>query len=141
MDEDNARELLDQLAECEDRINSLVRDKDSSVKASLTPEEERALKTVADREAEYVAEMKPLFDAARETEAKLRLQIQKAIVELGRSVKGGRKTGVFVKGRSAVDVKGLEGYGKAHPEVLDFITTGDPSVTIRNNPKAGEGMF
>lgn len=71
------------------------------------------------------AEFKPAMDAARET-------VEQYVLASGKSVKAGGLHAIVMAGRTSWDTKALDGYAVAHPEVLKFRKTGNPSVTIRN---------
>ena len=62
----------------------------------------------------------------------LREQIKAAVIANGATVKGSMYQAVYVKGRDSWDTKALDGYAAAHPEIIQFRTTGNPSVTIRS---------
>ena len=62
---------------------------------------------------------------------KLETDIKNAIIVRGESLKATTLHAVWAKGRETWDGKGLAGYAIAHPEVLAFKKTGEPSVSIR----------
>lgn len=61
--------------------------------------------------------------------------IKEYVLTVGYTVKGDHHMAVYSKGRTSWDTKSLEGYAKAHPELLVFKSEGKPSVSIR---KAGK---
>jgi len=63
--------------------------------------------------------------------AELSVQVKTEVVAHGASVKGAFLHAVFANGRVSWDNKKLDGYSKAHPEILDFRKEGAPSVSLR----------
>ena len=57
--------------------------------------------------------------------------IRDEVVKLGTSIKGSRLHAVWNKARVTWDNKSLEGYGVAHPEIFNFRSEGQPTVSIR----------
>ena len=120
----NAAELLEQLANVEAQAALINIHFDDLRKAILTEEIQAQL---AEIEAERAETMKSVA-AGLET---IRQQVKDAVLANGATVKGSMFQAVYVKGRDIWDVKALDGYAAAHPEILPFRTTGSPSVTIR----------
>lgn len=57
--------------------------------------------------------------------------IKESVLSIGEAAKGAFLQAVFIKGRVSWDTKGLDGYAVAHPEILVFKKTGEPSVSIK----------
>jgi hypothetical protein len=90
-----------------------------------TPEE--VTKNIADIRDEF----KPRFDAMQKDLSALEKKLKDEVKERGEKFVGEDLQIVYSKGSEKVDIAGLKGYAKVHPEVLDFITPGTPSATIR----------
>ena len=121
----NAVELLEQLAQAEAQaqlINIRYQELRDSI---LTPEIKAQL-------AEIDAEQEQAGAAIKAGIETLREQIKAAVIANGATVKGSMYQAVYVKGRDSWDTKALDGYAAAHPEIIQFRTTGNPSVTIRS---------
>ena len=121
----NAQELLEQLAQAEAQaqlINIRYQELRDSI---LTPEIKAQL-------AEIDAEQEQAGAAIKAGIETLREQIKAAVIANGSTVKGSMFQAVYVKGRDSWDTKALDGYAAAHPEIMPFRTTGNPSVTIRS---------
>lgn len=105
--------LLDEIAlqkqECIDRVLAPVKDQLDSI------EEEFAVRT-----AHVSDEIAALTN-----------RIKTAVLQHGSTVRGRFLQAVWSKGRAKWDTRALQGYAKAHPEVLEFYQEGDPSVSIR----------
>ena len=121
----SAQELLEQLANVEAQAQIINIHFDDLRKNILTPEIQAQL---AEIEAERAETMKSVA-AGIET---LREQIKAAVIANGSTVKGSMFQAIYVKGRDSWDTKALDGYAAAHPEIIQFRTTGNPSVTIRS---------
>ena len=121
----SAQELLEQLANVEAQAQIINIHFDDLRKNILTEEIQAQL---AEIEAERAETMKSVA-AGIET---LREQIKAAVIANGSTVKGSMFQAVYVKGRDSWDTKALDGYAAAHPEIIQFRTTGNPSVTIRS---------
>ena len=121
----SAQELLEQLANVEAQAQIINIHFDDLRKNILTPEIQAQL---AEIEAERAETMKSVA-AGIET---LREQIKAAVIANGSTVKGSMFQAVYVKGRDSWDTKALDGYAAAHPEIIQFRSTGNPSVTIRS---------
>lgn len=57
--------------------------------------------------------------------------IKESVLSIGEPVKGEFLQAIFIKGRVSWDTKGLDGYAVAHPEILIFKKTGEPSVSLK----------
>ncbi len=109
----HAFELLEQLANVEAQAALINLHFDDLRAKVLTPEIQAEL---AEIEAERAETMKAVA-AGMET---LREQVKSAVIHEGATVIGTMFQAVYMKG-----------YAKVHPEVLEFIETGTPSVSIR----------
>ena len=118
-------ELLDQLADVEDGKVAIRLFVDEQKDKLIPAEVKQAI-------ADLDSEVSPRLAAMDERIAELTEQIKQAVIAAGDSIKGGRKTAVFTKGRTSWDSRGLDGYAVAHPEINVFRKTGEPSVSIRN---------
>ena len=58
-------------------------------------------------------------------------KIKEEVLKFGATVTGQFKQAVYSKGRAIWDTKGLGGYAVAHPEIVTFLKTGEPSISIR----------
>lgn len=63
--------------------------------------------------------------------AELEHKVRNAALSLKGSIKGNLGQVVYSKGRVSYDVKSLDAYAVANPQVLAFRKEGDPSVSIR----------
>ena len=77
------------------------------------------------------AEFTPRLTAASDKFTALEAQIKDTVKAQGKSEKGDRWQFVYAKGRTSWDTKALDGYAAAHPEIEQFKTVGEPSVSIR----------
>jgi hypothetical protein len=90
---------------------------------------------VATNIADIQEEFKPQLDAIAKDLATLEKKLKEEVKERGEKFVGVHLQLVYSKGSEKVDIAGLKGYAKVHPEVLDFITPGTPSTTIRKVAK------
>jgi hypothetical protein len=58
----------------------------------------------------------------------LKNDVNDSVLTEEKTIKGEKYTVSYVKGRSSWDGKKLDGYAAAHPEILQFKTTGNPST-------------
>jgi len=106
--------------------------------------------TIEERQAEHQAEVDKILTPAmrrkikeldaslaqdledvRAEEARITAIVKDNVVKLGETVKGLSLQAVWAKGRVKWNDDKLNGYAAAHPEILAFRDTGDPSVSIR----------
>ncbi len=87
-------------------------------------------KEVVDALAELEAEYQGKVSAVDSNIEKLKKEITAEVLQVGKSVKGLHLQAVWGKGRTSWDTGALDGYGAAHPEILQFKKVGEPSVTI-----------
>lgn len=57
--------------------------------------------------------------------------IKNEVLNRGETVKGEKLMAVWAKGRTSWNTKALDGYAASRPEILQFKTVGEPSVSIR----------
>lgn len=74
----------------------------------------------------------------REVMSAIEARVKDLVLELGETVKGDQLMAVWTKPRVSWDVKSLDGYAAAHPEILPFRHTGQPSVSIRPVRRDGD---
>ena len=63
--------------------------------------------------------------------AVMKMQIQQAVLEIGKTVRGSALMAVYSKGRVTWDTRALDGFAAAYPELLPFRRQGEASVTFR----------
>ena len=122
-------EKLDQLAEFHAQRDVLNMDKQAAIDSLFTPEIKAQL-------AEIEAEFGDKAQAVIENVATLESEIKAAVLMHGETIRGSRLMAVWSKGRAAWDDKGLMGYAKAHPELMELRKQGEPSISIRAHGKA-----
>lgn len=123
-DADDVAALLAELTETQDMVAALQVEYEEMREAAITPAVRAELEAID-------AELGERLRHGRSRAETLTARIKEAVVEIGDTVKGGRQMAVFNEGRVSVDVKGLEGYAVAHPEVRRFIKRNKPYVTLR----------
>jgi hypothetical protein len=131
VEEEQVRQKLNELAMVEMEAEALAKKKDEAKLGALDDMERQVLKAIESRnkdiDAEFVQEEKALVSH----ESALRVEIQKGVEDLARTVKGLARMAVYTAPKDLVDVKQLKGYAAAHPEVLPFFSKSKPSVSIR----------
>ncbi len=115
---------LDQLAEYMFQRDLIGIHKQEAIDAILTPEIKAQL-------ADIDAEFKLQSLAVDENIDALTAEVKDRVAFDGITYKGAHLQAVFSKGRESVDMKLFKGYAAAHPEVMAFVKTGEPSVSIR----------
>ena len=88
---------------------------------------------VAQALADIDTEFSPKETLVSEKIEELEEQIKKAVLEAGKSVKGGSHHAVFTNGRVTWETKGLDGLIVAFPDLEKFRKVGQPSVSIRKS--------
>ena len=117
--------LLDKLANTRNALAKVSADRAALVEAAMPQE-------VKDRLAEIETEFSPILKEGAENAANIEKQIKAAVLEThGETVRGASLMAVWSKGRVSWDTKALDGYLKAHPELDEFRSEGEPSVSIR----------
>lgn len=117
--------LLDQLAEAQAQ-QDLLRMDYAAMRA-------RIMAPVQAEIAALDAEMLPKQQQIGQRIAELEAAVKAGVMAHGATVKGARLQAVYMKGRESWDTSKLGGYAAAHPEILQFRTFGQPSVSIRVN--------
>ena len=121
---DDIRALLDDLRETQLQLEVLRIERQEMYDAAMTPEVKAEIEAIN-------AELGPKLDAAEGRIRILRDKAKKLVIRYGQSVKAKGLHAVFNDGKTSWDTKGLEGYAKAHPEVLELRKVGKPSVALR----------
>jgi hypothetical protein len=113
--------MLNQLAD-------LIEQRDAVVAAHPLRERYLALKVeVADCEAAFAHATEAHYAQI----AGLKAQIEERVLDLGQTVKGAAWMAVWTRPRITYEVKLLEGFVLAHPELLAARRVGRPSVSIK----------
>ena len=120
----NTIEKLDQLADFRSQRDSINFQEDEAMKAAYPPE---LKKTLEDIEVEFAGRM----EIVNEKIAALEKEVKAEVLENGATVKGAYLQAVWNKGRVSWDIKALDGYIVAHPELEQLRKQGKPSVAIR----------
>jgi hypothetical protein len=77
------------------------------------------------------AEYEPLLEAAEANAATLEGEVKNDVLLRGESVDNEHFHAIYMKGRVSWDSEGIQDYARAHPDVLQFRKTGQPSVSLR----------
>jgi len=123
MNETEIKQLLDTLAENLTRRDLIELNKQLLIEDILTPE-------IKARIQEIETEFADKINGVNNTIAELETVIKKEVIEYGNSVEGMYLHAIY-NGKITWDTKSLDGYVKAHPELLEFCKRGEPSVSIR----------
>ena len=105
-------------------IDAIGQEKQALIDQVLTPE-------IKEKLAEIDAEFDPKVDEIAQQKSMLEAAIKQEILQAGRTVKGTYHSFVWSKPRVSWDTKALDGYALAHPEIQQFRTEGNPSVSVR----------
>ena len=105
-------------------IDAIGQEKQALIDEVLTPE-------IKEKLAEIDAEFDPKVDALAQQKSMLEADIKQEVLSAGRTVKGTYHSFVWSKPRVSWDTKALDGYATAHPEIQQFRTEGNPSVSVR----------
>lgn len=124
MTEEEIKVNLDMLANHQAQVEYLKLEKQQLIDEAIPAE-------IKQRLDEIEAEFSGKAEVAQATINSLTEAIKAAIIAHGATVKSEFYQAVYVKGRESWDGKSLKGYAAAHPEVLAFLTTGQPSVSLR----------
>lgn len=116
---------LDELASLRAAHDVLILQKQALIDTILT-EEIKA--EIAEIDAEFVDKHQAVSDKVNPLEA----EIKKAVIASGVTIKGAFLQAVWVKGHVNWNVKALDGYAAAHPEITPFREEGSPSCTLRS---------
>ena len=115
---------LNKLAEYRQQRSAIESEKQQLID-NLIPAEIR--EQIAAIEAEYAGRTSAVAANIESLES----EIKDAVKTSGETVKGDFLMAVYAKGRTSWDDKGLSGFAKAHPEILEYRKQGEPSVSIR----------
>ena len=115
---------LDELADLQLGQDVIRLRKQEEIDQVITAEVKAKL---AEIDAKYLGESSDLQTKIAELDG----YIRKAVLELGTSIKGTRLHAVWNKGRVTWNTKALDGYAAGHPEIAQFRTEGEPSISIR----------
>lgn len=116
---------LDDLALAKARLH-LVRAEQETKIEQIIPQE------LMDQIQDIKDELSPALKMAEQKIKEIEEDIKNDIIFLGETVKGSAIMGVFNQGRDSVNVSGLMGYAKEHPEVKSFIKKGSPYVSFKD---------
>jgi hypothetical protein len=105
-------------------IDLIHQEKQALIDTVLTPE-------IKEKLAEIDAEFDPKVEEIVQQKSMLESAIKMEVLEAGRTVKGTYHSFVWSKPRVSWDTKALDGYALAHPEIQQFRTEGNPSVSVR----------
>ena len=114
-----------------DRYSELVKQEEEARKTLEFELEALIPKQLRDRMLEIRAEREPQLQSLQAQRSELEDKLKEYVLQVGETLKGKEHMFVFSKGRVSWDTKSLEGYVKAHPELLVFRSEGKPSVSIR----------
>ena len=127
-------ERLGEMDEIGGKLDELyqIRCAEDVLRLDLEGKRQAILEPVREQLADLEAEYRGKFDSVTTQKAALEGVIKDAVKKLGETVRGSNLMAVFSKGRASWDGKKLDGFAKAHPEIAEFKTVGDPSVSFRN---------
>ena len=120
--------IVDALARLDDAKSGkdvLIGYKKQLMESVMTPEIKQQIQDIED-------EIAPDLERFDEVIQTLSEDIKDRCISNGASVKGEHMRVSFVKGRVSWDSKGLSGFAIAHPEILAFQKTGNPTARIGN---------
>lgn len=117
--------LLDDLANARSKRTEFELEKQRMIDEVMTDEIKQKL-------ADIDAELQPQFDNVDSAIQVLENSAKALGVDFGKTVKATFLQSVYYKGRQSWDNKALDGYAKAHPEILEFKKQGDPYVAIKS---------
>lgn len=113
--------------------STLVNSKDN-LQAEMQEAIDQAIpQEVKDQIEDIKAELQPKIDRLNQEISLYEGRLKEYVIQVGETLKGEYHMVVPAKGRTTWDTKGLDGYSKAHPEILAFKTTHDPSASIRKS--------
>ena len=117
-------EKLDKLADFQANRDLLDLQKQELIDQILTPEIKEKL---AEINTEFVAKA----ESVNANIDYLERDVKTSVIEVGETIRGQFLMAVWTRGRISWDTKALDGFAAAHPEVLQFRKTGEPSVSLR----------
>lgn len=115
---------LDALAKARIERDELTDEIDRLIQDAIPPEIQKKIDDIK-------AEFDPKIGKLIENIAAMENNIKERVLILGVTVKGSVLSAIFNKGRVKWDNKALDGYAKAHPEILEFRSEGKPYISIR----------
>jgi len=115
---------LDELAKARLERDELADEIEAMINSVIPPEVQERIDAIR-------AELAPNMDSLNETISNMESNIKEQVLLAGETVKGSVLQAVYNKGRTSWDNKALDGYAKAHPELLEFRSEGKPYVSIR----------
>jgi len=115
---------LDQLADLQIGMDAIRLRKQEAIDAIITPEIKKNLALLDEQ-------FKNETDTLQSRINVLDLDIRTAVKKLGTSIKGSKLHAVWNKGRVTWNTKTLDGYAAGHPEIAQFRTEGEPTISIR----------
>ena len=115
---------LDELAKARLERDELADEIEAMINSVIPPEVQERIDAIR-------AELAPNMDSLNETISNMESNIKERVLLVGETVKGSVLQAVYNKGRTSWDNKALDGYAKAHPELLEFRSEGKPYVSIR----------
>jgi len=121
---DEIKQKLDELADLQSGQDVIRLRKQEEIDQVITLEVKAKL---AEIDAKYLGQTSDLQAKIVDLDKWIRDEVKK----LGTSIKGSRLHAVWNKGRVTWNTKALDGYAAGHPEIAQFRTEGEPSVSIR----------
>jgi len=115
---------LDALAKARLERDEMTDEIQDLIKATIPPEVQERIDAI---ESEFSSKM----DALIENISKMETNIKDRVLLAGETISGAVLKAVYNKGRTKWDNRALAGYSKAHPELLEFRSEGNPYVSIR----------
>lgn len=120
--ETDVKALIEELELLYNERLQLVQRKQGAIEEVLAPVREK----LDEVENDYGVFLEDLAGTIERQEERLKSWV----LLHGATVKSGRLTAVYRPGRVTWDTKALDGYAAAHPELLPFRKTGQPSASI-----------
>ena len=105
-------------------IDAINAEKAALIDTILTPE-------IKEKLAEIDAEFGEKTDRISQEKSLLEAQIKDDVLIYGRTIKGTYFSFVYSKPRISYDSKALDVYAVSHPEITQFRSEGNPSVSVR----------
>jgi DNA polymerase-3 subunit epsilon len=115
---------LDRLGELKSQRDGLAAEKEARIDQAVTPEVKAVLAAI---DAEFTHKEEGLRVDIEALEA----EVKAGVLGYGETVRGKYLSAQWVSGRITWDRRGLDGYGRQHPEVLQFRREGSPSVRLQ----------
>jgi len=116
--------LLDDLAEIRAELVLVQQEQERMIDEVMPNEVKQKVQSIRDEFGDKI-------EIASSKTTALEQKIKDMTIELGETVDGEFLKAVFNNGRITWDNKALDGYAKAHPELLEFRKEGKPYVSIR----------